>query len=162
MNEIIFRGLTPKERAEWINKRLLESNCRLVDIATEIGIPSSSLSKLMISEGYEFSRKLKQYMVKEEPTLSRKGNQPVKEMIFDYLSLNAEDLIEMIDFHKNKVLVISPAVYQVKSKDYVNKSFKINGEIYHKFQALLSEKYPHYRIQDAVAQALLDFTNRYN
>lgn len=68
MNRQEFESLPIEKQVSFMNER---SEKKLKDIATEIGIPASSLSQLFIKSGY--TRKSGVYIkdVKEEPTENR-------------------------------------------------------------------------------------------
>ncbi|WP_431808733.1 hypothetical protein [Lysinibacillus sphaericus] len=157
MTDVQFRNLNSEEQVSLVNQRLIEGSGRIADVATEIGVPASSLSNLLTKAGYAYSRKLKQYVIKADKE-RQVEEEPTK--LLEYLIKNEDILRRVIEDYKGATLVLNPIVYK-PNVEQVTKSFKLNIEVYNEFHQLLANKYPHYRIQDAIAQALLDFVENY-
>ena len=73
---------------------------------------------------------------------------------------NGDIFENIVEDYKSQDLLINSRVYQ-SGELYVTKSYKINAAVYTEFQQMMIEKYPHYRIQDAIGQALLEFVAKY-
>ena len=108
----------------------------------------------MKEDGFEFSRKSKQYERK------RVEQEDGKIDIVDFLKEHEGILRNIVEHYKPQDLLISSKVYQA-GELYVTKSYKINAAVYTEFQQMMIEKYPHYRIQDAIGQALVEFVTKY-
>lgn len=157
MNEMEFRSLVKDERVKYVND-CLKTNNKLKEIALNIGIPYSSMTSLLNKEGYHYSRQQKQYI----PVECYEDNEgECKDSdVLSYIIENEAIIRRIIEFHKSASLIISPNVYEKEAK-FITKNFKINETILNEFQSLMSEKYPQYRLQDAISQAILDFIYRY-
>ncbi|MCM3317324.1 hypothetical protein M3603_11775 [Rummeliibacillus stabekisii] len=156
MNEIDFRGLVAEERVEYVND-CLKKNMILKEVALKIGIAYSSMTTLLNKDGYHYSRQHKQYI---PVSFENKGGEHKDNDVITYIINNEAIIRRIIEFHKMASLIISPKVYD-NSVNFVTKNFKINETILYDFQTLMSEKYPQYRLQDAISQAILDFIERY-
>ena len=74
---------------------------------------------------------------------------------------NLEDLKELLKlFQLNQLLLLNERIYSSQAK-YETKSIKRNSEIYGEFIDFCKKQYRHLNMQDLVAQALLDFMERY-
>ncbi|WP_102694001.1 hypothetical protein [Rummeliibacillus pycnus] len=156
MNEVEFRSLVAEERVKYVNDYLMK-NMKLKEVAINLGIAYSSMTSLLNKDGYRYSRQQKQYVPLEGN--DNKGEHKEEDVLL-YIKENEATLRRIIEFYNSASLIISPKVYDNGAK-FVTKNFKINTAILNEFQTLMSEKYPQYRLQDAISQAILDFIGRY-
>lgn len=157
MNEVKFRNLPSNERISWINQRLNDSGKKVIDISKEIGISSSSVSSLMKEDGCRFSRSLKQYIPLEEKSSDKSINQ---QEFIGYLLTNADVIQKLIDESSSKQLIFDASIYQIDDK-FMSKTVKIKANTLNEFQRLAKDKFPQFRFQDILTQALIDFTKKY-
>lgn len=155
-----FYNTNPDVRVGIINEML--KNNSLKEVAKQIGVPESSFSKEMTSGDYVYIKRDNQYykFIRDKNMISH-GHQQSEDVIC-FLEQNIEVLKSIIKDHENikNMLILDEQVYSQKAK-YMNKSIKMNSEVYNKFVTFCKEKYPYLAIQDLVAQSLLDFINRY-
>lgn len=156
MNEVEFRSLVADERVKYVNDCLMK-NMKLKEVAINLGIAYSSMTSLLNKDGYHYSRQQKQYVALE--SIDNKEEHHDYDVL-SYIEENEATLRKIIEFYKTASLIISPKVYDNGAK-FVTKNFKINTVILNEFQTLMSEKYPQYRLQDAISQAILDFIEKY-
>ena len=157
MNEIKFRNLPSNERITWLNQRLKDTGKKVEEISKEIGISSSSVSYLMKEDGCRYSRTVKQYLPIVEKIHDKKANQ---QEFLDYLLANAETIQKLIDESSSKQLIFDESIYQTDDS-FMSKTMKVKTNTFNDFQKLLKEKFPHFRFQDILTQALIDFIKKY-
>ncbi|MDE0582031.1 hypothetical protein ON064_03095 [Planococcus sp. A6] len=157
MNEIKFRKLSSEEQVLWVNQRLQDTGNKVEEVAKEISISSSSLSSLMKEGGCRYSRAKKQYVSIEVSQQSKKANQ---EEFLNYLVENAGIIHKIIDESSSKQLVFDSSIYQTDDT-FTSKTVKIKTNTLDEFQTLLKDKYPQFRFQDMLTQAIIDFTKKY-
>ena len=158
MNEIKFRKLSSEEQVRWVNQRLQDTGNKVEEVAKEIGISSSSLSSLMKEGGCRFSRAMKQYVSIEEVQQNKKANQ---QDFLNYLLDNADVIQKIIEESSSKQLIFDASIYQTDDT-FMSKTVKIKTNTYNEFQTLLKDKFPHFRYQDMLTQAIIDFIKKYN
>ncbi|RKQ16445.1 hypothetical protein [Ureibacillus endophyticus] len=155
-----FYNTHPDERVDIINKML--KNSSLKEIAKKIGVPESSFSKEMTNGDYVYIKRDNQYYkyIRDKNMIS--NNHQQSQDVISFIEQNMEVLKAILRHHEDSrnMLILDEQVYSKKAK-YMNKSIKMNSEIYDKFVKFCEEKYPFLTLQDLVAQALLDFINRY-
>lgn len=160
MNREQFYNTDPDARVAIINEML--KNSSLKEVAKKIGVPESSFSKEMTSGDYVYIKRDNQYykFIRNNNLISQNHQQ--SQDVVSFLEQNIEVLKMIICQYENnsKMLILDEQVYSQKVK-YMNKSIKMNNEVYNKFVAFCKEKYPYLALQDLVAQSLLDFINRY-
>lgn len=155
-----FYNTAPDTRVVIINEML--KNSSLKEVAKQIGVPESSFSKEMIRGDYVYIKRDNQYykFIRNENMISN-NHQPSQDAI-SFIEQNIDELKTLIRQHENirNMLILDEQVYSKKAK-YTNKSIKMNSEVYDKFVKFCADKYPFLTIQNLVAQALIDFINRY-
>ena len=82
------------------------------------------------------------------------------EDVLQYLKDNFDQLKQMLNSEKRPPLVLDQRIYS-KNAVFVNKSIKMNEEIYERFTEFCNENFPQFRLQDLIAQSLLDFIEKY-
>ncbi|WP_419957977.1 hypothetical protein [Psychrobacillus psychrotolerans] len=160
MNQQELMTMSEVERVEFINQMLREPSIkRLAEVASKIGMSSSSLGKKMTEGAYTYSRSLKQYILRDdnEGTLN-------KEEVMKFLQENYGLLKALIEREQKidsmTVLSLSPEVVKTKG-DYIVKNTKIPSEINDQFSRLCEEKFSYLKLQDLLSQALWEFVIKY-
>ncbi|WP_189777722.1 hypothetical protein [Virgibacillus halodenitrificans] len=75
----------------------------------------------------------------------------------NFVKENREVFIKLLEMYQsNNLLILDESVYN-KNAEYLNKSNKMNKEIYELFSQLCNENYHHLKMQVLIAHALLDF-----
>lgn len=157
MNEVKFRNLSSTEQLQWVNHRLQETGNKVDDIAKEIGISSSSISSLMKKSGYSYSRVKKQYIPMEEKEHILKDD---SQEFMEYLLANAGVIKKIVEESNSKQIIFDSSIFQTDSP-FTSKTVKIKNSTLEEFQQLLKEKFPQFRTQDVLTQAIIDFIKKY-
>ncbi|GCL74586.1 hypothetical protein PN4B1_45410 [Paenibacillus naphthalenovorans] len=77
----------------------------------------------------------------------------------NFLRENLDKLKKLTENNKLP-LILDQRIYSKTSQFFV-KSIKMNEDIYGMFTQYCDENYPHFRLQDLIAQSLLDFIEKY-
>lgn len=158
LNKDEFYSMEPDVRVNHINKMLL--NRSLNEVAKEIGIPSSSFSKEMTNGDYVYIKRENQYY-KFVRDLKDVQSSITNNDTTLYLNQNIKTIKEIVSlFQHHTPLILDEKIYS-KQSTYTTKSLKMNSLVYSEFVEFCENNYPLYRLQDLVAQALLDFIQRY-
>ncbi|WP_153976931.1 hypothetical protein [Paenibacillus xylanilyticus] len=161
MNKETFFTMQHDKRAEEVNK-LLQS-FTLDEVAEKIGVSYSTFTKDMQAGDYVFiKRDNRYYKFLRDPFSMPPKKQTIvdsEELIF--LKENLEKLRSLVkNKNDNSILVLDQKIYS-KNSQFLVKSIKMNEEIYGRFTQNCVEKFPHFRLQDLIAQSLLDFIEKY-
>lgn len=160
MDKEKFFTMTPSKRVQEINNLLQKYD--LKEISELIGIPSSSLSKHMREGDYFYHQADKKYypfVRSEEDRVSKLDNRNNAEL--DFIKNNLDDLQKILSlYQRSNLLMLDKRIYNRDAK-YVNKSIKMNNDIYEGFSKFCDEYFPQYKMQDLIAQSLIDLMNRY-
>lgn len=161
MNKELFFNLTPAKRVVEVNKMLKEHDLKTV--SEMIGISSSTLSKEMRVGDYLYHQADKQYYPFVRSEAERiKAQEQSEDDEFLFISENMNILQEIIDeFKGERYLQLDKNIY-AKNAKFFNKSIKMNSDIYKDFSDFCNSNYPHLKMQDIIAQALLDAMKHYN
>jgi len=75
---------------------------------------------------------------------------------------NHVDILKKViqQFEEQGLLLLDKRIYSRDGK-FVNKSIRMNSDIYEEFSGFCEEYYPHLKTQDLIAQALIDAMKRY-
>ncbi|QEY21608.1 hypothetical protein D0S48_13555 [Psychrobacillus sp. AK 1817] len=165
MNKDRFFTMDVDKRAEEINKMLVNSD--LKGVAETLGIAYSSFTKEMQKQDFVFIARENQYFkfIRDKELLgttkpSDKATTGFQEEL-TFIKENLETLKSLVSTVNEKpTLVLDKEIYNSKAK-YVNKNLKLNEAIYEKFSKLCENQFPHLKVQDLIAQALLSFTNEF-
>ncbi|WP_342545431.1 hypothetical protein [Lysinibacillus sp. FSL K6-4013] len=163
MNKDRFFTMDVDKRVEEINKMLVNSD--LKGVAEALGIAYSSFTKSMQSGDYTYIARENQYFkfIRDKELLgtvkpSTKATTGFQEEL-TFIKENIETLKRLIStIDESPTLVLDKEIYNSKAR-YVNKNLKLNEAIYEKFSKLCENQFPHLKVQDLIAQALLSFTN---
>lgn len=81
--------------------------------------------------------------------------------VLSFIQENFDTLKSLIQNCKSSAfLLLDERVYR-SNANFVNKSIKMNSEIYEEFSKFCEDNYPQYQLQHLVAQALIDFMSKY-
>lgn len=156
MDKDQFITLSPTKRVEKVN-HLLKSHS-LKEIANMLNFAYSTFTTEMRNNGeYQYNKKNKQYVraVTSEVNEGEVGDS------LSFINENRQALQRLVEMYQSdNLLLLNEKVYS-KTATFENKSIKMNKDIYKDFSTLCDGKYPHLKVQDLVAQALLDFMKRY-
>lgn len=152
--------LTPEKRVQEVNKLLRKYD--LKEISRLVGIPSSSLSKLMREGDYLYHQADKQYypFVRSEEERVVTSNRKVDDET-TFIKENMITLRKVVQYFKESGnLLLDKRIYSKNTK-FVNKSIRMNNDIYEEFSSFCEDHFPHLKTQDVIAQALIDAMKRY-
>lgn len=159
MDKDKFYSLQKDKRADSINK-LLENKDQ-AGVAELIGISRSAFSKEMTQDDYVYISRENRYFkfirdIKSAPH-TNKAHSP--EM--DFLSTNLDVLKQILaSCESGMLLFLNKEIYS-NNGTFVNKNIRINQAIYDKFTDNCDKHFPHLKLQDLIAQSLLDFIDKY-
>jgi hypothetical protein len=157
-----FLATDPDLRVKTINKML--ETTPLNDIAKKLDIPYSTFLSEMTKGDYVYIKRDKKYFkfIRNENSLIEQTRNSDYSEELSFLKKHLDVLKKLVSSHENaQPMVLDKQVYDVKAK-FVNKNIKVNASIYQQFTELCENKFRHLKIQDLIAQALLDFINKYS
>ncbi|EQB37043.1 hypothetical protein M948_10215 [Virgibacillus sp. CM-4] len=152
--------LAPEKRVQEVNKLLRKYD--LKEISRLVGIPSSTLSKLMREGDYLYHQADKQYypFVRSEEERVITSNRKVDDET-TFIKENMITLRKVVQYFKESGnLLLDKRIYSKNTK-FVNKSIRMNNDIYEEFSSFCEDHFPHLKTQDVIAQALIDAMKRY-
>lgn len=160
MDKDKFLAMTPAERVRIVNKLLQNHDLR--GVAKVIGIPSSSLSKIMREGDYLYHKADKKYYPffrsEEDRITSTKGKES---NVLSFLEQHENTLKKIIEqYEYTGLLILDKRIYSNEAT-FSNKSIRMNNDIYEQFSAFCEKSFPHLKIQHIIAQALIDAMTRY-
>lgn len=162
MNKDTFFTMSPQKRVEEVNKLLQKYD--LNNVAKQIGLPYSTFTKEMRRVGNFFYHQTdKQYytFIRNKYDKPGVGDAQLLTKEESFLKENLEDLERLIKMFQTKQLfLLNERIYSKQGK-FENKSIKMNKEIYKEFTEFCDENFPHLKMQDLIAQSLLDFIDKY-
>ncbi|QCU20999.1 hypothetical protein BPGQ101_19675 [Bacillus altitudinis] len=160
MNKVKLSTVSSKQRVKTVNDLLKKEGYDLQKVADHLGIKYSTFTKLMQEDDYVYIKRDNQYykFVRDEkqiPETSTPDNELayIKEN-FSILKSLIESKMDNNDFNLDK------RIYRSSSKT-ATKNFRISDDIYTEFATTCKEEFPHLRLQNIIAQLLLDFTDQY-
>lgn len=156
MDKDSFLTLSAAKRVEEVNHLL--RNHTLKEIAAMLNFAYSTFTTEMRNNGeYQYNKKNKQYVKAVPLDDKREGDSDS----VSFIKENRQTLQRLVEMYQsNNLLHLNEKVYS-KSATYENKSIKMNKDIYSDFSKFCDSNYPHLKLQDLIAQALLDFMGRY-
>jgi len=160
MNKDNFFTISPEKRVQEVN-RLLQKN-ELKKVAEIVDVPYSTFTKIMREGDNFYHQSDRQYYPFIRPGSGRivDGSNSQSDEL-DFIKENRDVLNRLIEMYQsNSLLILDESVYNKNAK-YVNKSVKMNKEIYESYSQFCSDNYNHLKMQDLIAQALLDFMHKY-
>ena len=160
MDKDKFIAMSPAERVRVVNKFLQDHDLR--EISSQIGIPSSSFSKLMREGDYIYHKADKRYYpfvrTEEERITRTKSNDDSGLSFIKHHEKTLKMIIEQ--FEHTGLLVLDKRIYS-NDATFSNKSIRMNNDIYEEFSGFCEKYFPHLKIQHIIAQALIDAMTRY-
>ncbi|WP_033544193.1 hypothetical protein [Planococcus sp. CAU13] len=164
MNKEVFFSMEKDKRAEAVNKLLIGRNQS--EVAELIGVSQSILSKEMMKEDFTYiARENKYFKFVRSPKDAiwlKNQNNSTESLEMAFLRDNLEKLKQLVtDFEEGIVLSLDKEIYS-PGAIFVNKNIRINQAVYEKFIVHCSKQFPHLKIQDLIAQSLLEFVGKYS
>lgn len=153
-----FITLSPEKRVEEVNKLLQKHT--LKEIADLLEDSYSTFTTEIRNGGeYKYSKRNKRYVT--VLSLVEDNQEELNEQSLAFINQHKDILQRLIDMYKsNNLLQLDEQVYS-RNTTFENKSIKMNKEIYRNFSEFCDEEYPHLKMQDLIAQAILDFMVKY-
>lgn len=162
MNKETFLTMTPEERVKEINVLLQKYD--LKQIAEMLDIPYSTFTKEMREGDYFYHQSDKRYypFIRSEKGLQKTGKvERSNEVELNFIKENLDDLKGLLQMYQDNTLLLLDEQIYGKNANFATKSIKMNLEIYEEFSQFCEEHYRHLKIQDLIAQSLLDFMKKY-
>lgn len=162
MNKGKFHTANSKERVAIVNELLKSEDLNLQEVADTLEMNYSTFTKLMQEDDYVYIKRENQYykFVRDESQISITSDQADFET--DYIKANFPLLKSIIERYKhNDDFIIDKRIFRSTSK-ISSKNFRMPDDLYQNFVATCENEFPHLKIQDIIAQLLLDFTDKYS
>lgn len=162
MNKDKFHTTSSKDRVAIDNDLLKNEGFDLQKVADTLEMNYSTFTKLMQEDDYVYIKRENQYykFVRDESQIFTISDQTDSEM--DYIKANFPILKSIIEKYKhNDDFIIDKCIFRSTSK-ISSKNFRMPDDLYKNFVATCEKEFPHLKIQDIIAQLLLDFTDKYS
>jgi len=162
MNKDKFHTANSKNRVATVNDLLKKEGFDLQKVADALEMNYSTFTKLMQEDDYVYIKRENQYykFVRDENQIPTISTQTDSEM--DYFKKNFSLLKSLIERYKhNDDFNIDKRIFRSTSK-ISSKNFRMPDDLYQNFVATCENEFPHLKIQDIIAQLLLDFTDKYS
>ncbi|MGN8842991.1 hypothetical protein ACTNDN_09235 [Niallia sp. HCP3S3_B10] len=160
-----FMSLSSLEKVELVNKMLKENDFLLKVVSSKLGLPESTLSKVIRGNScYQFNKTSKQYeriMPIEEykKYLQTGANEDKMEESLQFVAEHLEELKRLL--HSNETqLILEPEIYDSSSKT-ITRTIQVNEDIFKAFSDLYSSRFQHIRLREIYSKCLLDFIKTY-
>lgn len=160
MNKDKFITLSSKQRVAFVNDLLKNKAFDLQQVADYIGINYSTFTKIMQEDDYVYIKRENQYykFVRDENAISYGDN--AEDELSAFLNENLDVLKKLIEKYKhNDDFTIDKKIFSSKLS---TKTFRMPDELYQQFVRTCETELPHLKIQDIIAQLLLNFTDTYS
>lgn len=155
MSIVDYLNLEIEEQVKWLNKR--RATKRLKVIAQEMGVGAYVLEKPIKSAGYKYDSNRRRYVLQEQ---ERDGiRQDALQFLEDNLEVLKDLILRTAQSKEECRFVIDPLL--LANRTYKPISLRIQEDVYKRFSELFQRQYQHYKMQDIVSQALLEFCERY-
>ncbi|KYD07956.1 hypothetical protein [Heyndrickxia sporothermodurans] len=161
MNKDKFHTANSKDRVAIVNELLKREGFDLQKVADALEMNYSTFTKLMQEDDYVYIKRENQYykFVRDENKIPTISTQTDSEM--DYIMKNFPLLKSLIERYKHNCdFIIDKRIFRSTSK-ISSKNFRMSDDLYQNFIATCENEFPHLKIQDIIAQLLLDFTDKY-
>ena len=79
---------------------------------------------------------------------------------YPFVRSEEERISKDLNHSNEEITYLDKRIYDKNAK-FVNKSIRMNSEIYEDFSHFCDEYFPHLKMQDLIAQALIDAMQRY-
>lgn len=160
-----FMNLSALEKVVLVNKMLKENDFQLKNVATKLGLPESSLSKVIRGNScYQFNKTSKQYErimpIEEYKKYLQSGSTENKmEETLQFIAEHLEELKGLL--HSNETqLILEPEIYDSNSTT-ITRTIQVNESVYQQFSDLYSSRFSHIRLREIYSKCLLDFIKAY-
>ena len=160
-----FMSLSALEKVELVNKMLKENDFQLKIVASKLGLPESTLSKVIRGNScYQFNKTSKQYeriMPIEEykKYLQSGSNENKMEETLQFVTEHLEELKGLLLTHETQ-LILEPEIYDSKSAT-ITRTITVNEDIFQAFSNLYYSRFSHIRLREIYSKCLLDFIKNY-
>ncbi|MBA1160326.1 hypothetical protein H0A35_04760 [Bacillus licheniformis] len=164
MNKDKFYTISSKERVKIVNELLKKDDADLQKVADIIGINYSTFTKLMQEDDYVFIKRDNQYFkfVRDENQIIEHPNDDHTIPELNFIRENFMNIKNLIDRHKNNDdFILDKRIFRSSSK-IATKNFRMADDLYKQFVNTCEEQFPHLKIQDIIAQLLLNFIDQYS
>lgn len=161
MNNNNFSTINSKQRVIIVNDLLKKEGFDLQKVADHLGMKYSTFTKLMQEDDYVYIKRDNQYykFVRDEGLLNAMPQSDDEEIA--YIKSNFAILKSLIERHKdNSDFVLDMRIFHSSSK-IATKNFRVSDDLYKQFVKTCDEHFPHLKIQDIIAQLLLNFVEQY-
>jgi len=163
MDKEVFFSMEKNKRVEAVNKLLVGRNQS--EVAKIIGVSQSVFSKEMMREDFAYIARENKYFKfvrsQKDAVGLRNQNNSAESPEMTFLRANLEKLKQLLnDCEEGLVLSLDKEIYSHDAV-FVNKNIRINQAVYERFISHCSDRFPHLKIQDLVAQSLLEFVSKY-
>lgn len=164
MNKENFFAMEKSKRVDAVNKLLTGRNQS--EVAKMIGVSQSVFSKEMMRGDYIYIARENKYFkfVRDSKDAAAFQNQNSNNLNpeIEFLSKNLEKLKQLLnDGEEGMTLSLYKEIYS-PGAIFVNKNIRVNQAVYERFIIHCSDRFPHLKIQDLVAQSLLEFISKYS
>ena len=160
-----FMSLSALVKVELVNKMLKENDFHLKSVASKLGLPESTLSKVIRGNScYQFNKTSKQYeriMPIEEykKYLQSGSNENKMEETLQFVAEHLEELKGLLHTHETQ-LILEPEIYD-SSSTTITRTIQVNESVYQQFSDLYSSRFSHIRLREIYSKCLLDFVKTY-
>lgn len=158
MKKVDFSTMNIHERVELVNELLRKDNNNLRDVAKILNLNYSSFTKAMLEGDYVYVRRYNQYypFIKEPNSMTQNNvNGTCKEL--DFIKENFTTIKQIVDKEKKNIPQFTIDKRLFESSNSVTKNFRISPDLYDNFTKVCNEHYAYLKIQDIIAQLLLNF-----
>ncbi|HCC3140649.1 TPA: hypothetical protein M4451_003022 [Legionella pneumophila] len=161
-----FMSLSALEKVELVNKMLKEEDdFHLKNVASKLGLPESTLSKIIRqNSSYQYNKTSKQYdrimPIEEYKKYLQSGSDENKmEETLQFVAEHLEELKGLL--HTNETqLILEPEIYDSSSTS-ITRTIQVNEDIFKSFYDLYSSRFSHIRLREIYSKCLLDFIKAY-
>ena len=162
MNKDKFIALSNKERVQFVNDLLKNKAFTLQQVADHVGVNYSTFTKIMQEDDYVYIKRENSYykFARDENTIIQ--NHIAEDEVTLFLKENLELLKTIVaKYNANNDFTIDKKLFNINSK-LSTKTFRMPEDLYQKFVDTCEKEFPYLKIQDIIAQLLVDFTNKYD
>ncbi|MFJ7371403.1 hypothetical protein ACIQVU_18550 [Lysinibacillus sp. NPDC098008] len=150
-----YLNLEIEEQVRWLNKQRAMKQLKV--IAEEMGVGAYVLEKPIKSAGYKYDSNRKRYVLQRQEL--DEIQQDTLQFLEDNLDILKGLILQAGQSEDEQRLVIDPLL--LANRTYKPISLRIQEDVYKRFSELFQRQYQHYKMQDIVSQALLEFCERY-
>lgn len=160
MSKDKFITLSSKHRVAFVNDLLKNKAFDLQQVADYIGINYSTFTKIMQEDDFVYIKRENQYykFIRNPNAISVIDNSA--DELTAFLNENMDILKKIVEKHKaNDDFTIDKKIFASKLS---TKTFRMPEKLYQLFVLTCEKEFPHLKIQDIIAQLLLNFSNNYS